>query len=479
MTSGTKLRPEEDPGALAAAARAFLAAGEDIKPTPLEGEIRRAFKLLKDDLAKIEALRLSKKDVPYAEIFSAQPHEKVAALVFLIEHLLNDVAHGPTDCLEITDAKTDLTGHHETLLRLNALDAFAILYDFAWAQSQAEELPLWQKSCTYYLHTLARMTDARPRAYFFLKERPHARRQVEQLIASTDQNVAGLFRTLGEDYVRLRQEIDPAAAPSPPAYARLLLEYTTELPSPEQVGLAARIVAEERIRAVMAAGNLAVLARWVMHGSRRAARAALDAARGALPTSGYITLLEQALSLPDAPPERLAAAVVELGEVSRTLRQEGGESEINRLLVEFAVRAHAGQVGVAQLAVRELRAVNAFNDVLSVMERTSIVEVAEEGMRMMCEMRRLVMVESLVQRRPVLNLSYQAAHKHLMTIQELMNAAWGCTSDATAHVYLERLKELRAYPELEQLGLRHKHISTLANKSLAELRMQEMDARRR
>ena len=181
---------------------------------------------------------------------------------------------------------------------------------------------------------------------------------------------------------------------------------------------------------------------------------------------------------PDIPIERQAVAIVELSEISRTLKPEGGDEGINRTLANFALSCDKLHLGVARLAVRELRSTSAFNDILTVMEKSGIIELAEEGMEMMCELRRLPMVENIVQRRPLLTMSYHKQLKYMNTVQELVSAAWGCSSEDTARIYLERLSEMRAVPELEQLGKKHKHISDLANKTLTSLRMQETTTRR-
>ena len=478
MSIGAKLDPQDDPVILARQARALLGTDKERPRTALEVDIRRAFKLVWPDFVKIEELRRKNGNPPYADILGAQIHDKVAAITFLAKHKLLDVTCGPTQALDIADARADLSIFIDILAQLNAIEALGILYDFSYEQGQARPAEFWSKACTYYLHLIAKVTNARPRAIRFLKDRPHARRQVEGLIASADAGIAAAFRALGEDYVRARKEADPPAPPAPPTYVGLFLLYNGQLPDESLLGLSSLLAAEERIRKAVNAGDLPKVIDWIAQGSANAVRLAFTVPCEILPTSGYVALLEKLLLRTELPVETLSAGIVELGEANRALQPDGGAEQINNILAGFAITHLDRLRGAAKLAVRELRGANAFNHVLTVMERTSIIEVAEEGLRMMCEMRRLTMVENVVHRRPVLSLSYQQAYKYMQTVQELVSAAWGCTSEATARVYLERLKELNAVPELEQLGKKHKHISDLANRTLTELRLEETSARR-
>jgi len=477
MSTGIKLDPQDDPVALAQQARALLGTDDERPRTALEVDIRRAFKLVWPDLVRIEEERKKKSDLNYTEILGGQIPDKVAAITFLAKHKLLDVTTGPAQALDIADARGDLSLFIEILAQLNAIEALGILYDFSYQQGQARPTDFWQKACTYYLHLIARATSARPRAFQFLKDRPHARRHVEMMIASADAGIAAAFRAFGEEYVRARKEGEQSP-PAPPAYLEIYQKYNAQLPDESLIGLSSLLAAEERIRRAVTAGDLQSVIVWMAQGSPRAIRLAFRIPGATLPTSGYVGLLEKLLLREELPLETLAAGVVELGEANRTMQPEGGAEQINNILAGFAI-THADRLrGVAKLAVRELRSTNAFNHVLTVMERTSLVEVAEEGLQMMCEMRKLTMAENVVHRRPILNLAYQQAYRYMNTVQELVSAAWGCTSEATAHVYMERLKELRALPELEQLGKKHKHISDLANRTLTQLRLEESNARR-
>ena len=478
MSTGTKLDPQDDPIALARQARALLGAEDERPRTALEVDIRRAFKLVWPDLVRIEEERKKKTDLNYAEFLGGQVHDKVAAITFLAKHKLLDVTAGPTQALDIADARGDLSLFIDILAHLNAVEALGILYDFCFQQGQARPTEFWQKACTYYLHLIAKTANARPRALQFLKDRPHARRHVEMMIASADAGITAVFRAFGEDYVRARKEGEQTPPPAPPAYLEIYQKYNAQLPDESLVGLSSLLAAEERITRAVKAGDLQSVIVWMAQGSPHAVRLAFRIPGNTLPTSGYVELLERLLLGEDLPLETLAAGVVELGEANRTMQPEGGTEQINNILAGFAI-THVDRLrGVAKLALRELRSTNAFNHVLTVMERTSLIEVAEEGLRMMWEMRKLTMVENVVHRRPILNLSYQQAYREKQTVDELVSAAWGCTSEATAHVYMERLKELRAVPELEQLGKKHKHISNLANRTLTQLRLDETTARR-
>lgn len=482
MSPASKVNDDEDPTILAQEARALLGAGiDDRPPTIMEDSIRRAFKLVWPDLVKIDTLRQQKQEIDPTQLLGGQLQEKIAALLLITRHKLLDVANGSAQAQDIIDGRSDLSLFIDLFIRLNAADAFAILYDLSFAQQQqGQQVEFWQKACVYYLHLIARMTDARPRAIHFLKERPHARRQVEQLIGSPESAIAATFRTLGEDYVRARKEDDPtSAAPAPPAYLNIYLSFPPLTPDDQFIGFTSLLAAEQRIKKAVEHGDAESVSKWIGQGSPEASRLAFTFARESLPTSSFFRILELVLKCTELPLVTLSAVVLELGEVNRALHPHGGEETVNRMLADFACTREKRLVGIAKLAVQELRSANAFNDIVTVMEKTSIIEVAEEGMRMMCEMRRLPMVEAVVLRRPVLSLAFQQAQKHLLNIQELMHAAWSCSSDSTARVYMERLRELKAIPELEQLGKKHRHISDLANRTLAELRLAENSAPRR
>jgi hypothetical protein len=479
MSTDVKLDPQDDSVFLAQQARALLGGDEERPRTALEVDLRRAFKLVWPDLLKIKELRAQKTDLPYADLLGAQIDDKVAAIIFLARHKMLDVTSGPSQALDIADARADLTVFVDILVYLNAIEGLGVLYDLSYEQGVAQPAEFWQKASTYYLHLIAKTDGARPRALQFLKDRPHARRQVEGLIASADPGIAATFRALGEDYVRARKEADTnTPPPEPPAYMTLYQKFNAQLPDETLQGFSSLLSAEERIKGALHAGDLDKVIEWMAQGSPAAVRLAFKLPGATLATSGYVSLLEKLLLRTELPLETLAAAVVELGEANRSLQPDGGAEQINNILAGFAITHEDRLRGVTKLAVRELRSANAFNHVLTVMERTSIIEVAEEGLRMMCEMRRLTMVENVVHRRPILSLSYQQAYKYLQTVQELVSAAWGCTSEATAGVYMERLKELRAIPELEQLGKKHKHISDLANRTLTQLRLEETTAHR-
>jgi len=479
MNSGVKLDPQDDPVLLARQARELLGAEEDRPRTALEVDLRRAFDLVWPDLLKIEELRRNKADLHYADLLGAQIHEKVAAVIFLARHKMLDVAGGASPERDFVDARADLSIFVDILVQLNAIDGLGFLYDLSYEQGLARPAEFWQKSCIYYLHLIAKAVNARPRAIRFLMDRPHARRQVEGLIASADRGIAAIFRALGEDYVRARKEADPnAPPPEPPAYVTLYRQYNAQMPDESLLGLSSLLATEERIRGAIEAGVLDRIIEWMEQGSPAAVRLAFKLPAAILPAGGYIALLEKLLLRTELPLETLAAALVEIGEANRGLQPDGGAEQLNNILAGFAITQEERLRGAAKMAVRELRAANAFNHVLTVMERTGVIEVAEEGLWMMCEMRRLTMVENVVHKRPILTLAYQQAGRHLQTVQELVSAAWGCTSEATAHVYMERLKELRAIPELEQLGKKHKHISDLANRMLTELRLEESTAHR-
>ncbi len=481
MGSGSTMKPLDDPDTLIREAYILLDRDGALASAPrtsLEEDIRRAHQMVAGDMEKIEGFRRDKLEIPFDEIFGSAQDDKLAAIIYLATHKMLDVTYGPAQALDIVDARRDLTGYVDILFRLNAVEGIGILYDFSLAQSERRDPQTWQKMLSYYLLLLVKMIDARARVIGFLKDRPHARRAVEQLMASTDQNVAAAFRALGEEYVRAKKDTDADTLPEP-RYVRLYSQYNLTQPDERLLGTASLLAAQERILRAVEEADFPTLAFWVKDGSPAAARLVFSTARSFLSTGVVTKLLELILSKTDIAPVRLAAAVLELGDINHIVSPAGGEMLINRTLTDFACTDDKLLVNVARLAVQQLRNVTDFNDMLTVMERAPLIEVAEEAVRALCDMRRLQMADSVIRTRPVLTLAYQSAQRYLQEVQSLMSSAWSCQNEEMARVYIERLKSLNALPELEQLGTRHKHISELANKTLAALRLESTSTRKR
>ena len=474
MSSDTNLHALLDPDMLYEDAKALLHAPETTpsdERTPLEKSIRRAHQQLAADLATIERTRGEGAEPSYAELFGAQCQEKIAAIIFLIKHKLLDIAGNSLPTRDLLDTRRDITRLVDILFKLQAMEGLGILYDFANSQAQGELAQFWQRVALHYLHLMALLPPARPQVLHFLSERPDARRQVEQLMASTDDAIARTFRALGEDYVRAKHA-EETESPAPAEYTICYRQYDQRAPDACTAGLSSLLAAQDSIRHALAAGETAALLSWFAEGSQRAVRYLLHSARASMSASALMDFLIAILATEKMDPVRLAAAVLGMGDINRTLRDNGGEPNINQQLVEATMTTDGARAGVARLAVRELSSVNAFNELLTVVERAPIIEVAEEAIIALRDLRRLVMAETIVSRRPLLQTTYHKAQKHLQEIQNLTDAAWACQNEHMAMPYIMRLKELQATRELEVLGQKHKQIGHLATSALSALRLE-------
>lgn len=440
--------------------------------TPLEKSIRRAHQLLANDLAQIERLKRDGADIAYADCFGAQYHEKIAALIFLTRSKLLDIAGDTSSILDIVDARRDTSLLVEILFRLSAVEGLGILYDFAAVHAQGDNAPFWQKVGQHYLHLLTLLTLTRTHVLYFLRARPAARRQVEQGMASMDEAVARAYRALGEDYVHAKAQLQTEPPPAPAEYTIFYQRYEQSLPDAQTTRLSALLTAQDRIHRLVDAKDLPGLVKWFVEGSLPAVQYLLHSARTNLSASALLDLLTAVLALNDGDPIRLAAAVLELGRLNRAVHAAGGDPNINTQLIEATMTDKGARTGVAQLAVRELGGVNAFNEILSVLERAPIVEVADEGIRVLRDLRRLPMAEAIVNRRATLQTAFKAAQRHLQEIQSLMDSVWACQNEYMATPYITRLRELQAIHEIEIIGQKHQHIATLAKRILSEMQLE-------
>ena len=446
-------------------------AGVPAQRSMLEEDIRRAYRTIEDDLQQIDILRDELEEIPYLDIFGHQLHDKLAAIVYIAKHKLYDVTYGSAQALETIDARRDLSGMIEILFLLQAVDGLMILYDFSVSQQALHDAAIWQNISHYYLRLIAMMPEpVHARIVAFLKERPVARRHVEQLMASPDPATANQFRLLGEEYLRTRNEsseIDDLAAST--LYARLYYQFDQHAPDEQTLGLTAMLAAENRIRQAVKAGDTATVAKWICEGSLVAARLAFQLARGDFNVWVYATLLGQLLQRKELSPTILTAVVLELGNLNKLRNGANGEMEINQLLADFTLVDDANLAGVARVAVWKLREVNALNEVVMVVEKAPLLAVAEEGLRALRDMRYLQLADPIIQHRPELQPAYTDAQDYLRELQSLMTAIWGCRTAETMVTYLSRLKALNAIPELEQLSEQHPIFSELARLTRAEL----------
>ncbi|OPZ79583.1 MAG: hypothetical protein BWY76_03523 [bacterium ADurb.Bin429] len=129
------------------------------------------------------------------------------------------------------------------------------------------------------------------------------------------------------------------------------------------------------------------------------------------------------------------------------------------------------RAGAARLAARAFAAVDAFNESLYLIENAVMVEVGEEALHHLRDTRRLALAEHAVKTRPFLQMAYEDAFAHVQRAKSLMESVWSAQSEDLAMMYLARLKEMKAFPELQQLCQKRTKISDLAQKTMAELKL--------
>ncbi|MHB9026518.1 MAG: hypothetical protein ACYC7E_20475 [Armatimonadota bacterium] len=472
MDLSTQAVDQSDPEVLAAEAARLLNADQTAYPgrTAIEESIRRAHQMVTSDLAVFEQRRQANEPVDCLAQFGPQFHDKVAALAFLTRHKLIDIALAPPS-LDITQARRDLTGSVDVLFRAGAAEALGVLIDFAATQPDDEETHFWPKVRQHCLLLMAQITEARPAVLAFLSERAEVRRLVEQLMASDRPAVAAAARALGESYVQARRIGDLSTPPPSPAML-LYLQYEQVAPGQQALGLASLLAAMDRVRQALDTNDYDTLVTWTTQGSPALFAAALRAAREGWPAGGYMDLLQKILAVEAMEPARLAAAVRELGEINRAT--QGGVPDIIRIFIDVTqTNDSVNRTGVAKLAICELQKMDAFNEILTVMESAPIVEVAEEAILAMRELRRLNMAESVVRSRSTLLDAYDNAREYLHEVSNLMEAAFAAPSELAAQTYFNKMKERKAYAELEKLLKRKDFVGKMAQQTLTEMRLGE------
>jgi hypothetical protein len=455
MTSATTVTTWSDPDHLIALAEALL---DDDNPLALAEQtatadsLRIAHQLIASDLAVIDHAHRLPHEVNYAELFGSWFHEKIGALIYLIKYKLLDVADAMEETQDIVDARHDMSSYVEILFHVRAVEGLGVLFDFAVAKGERERIEYWEKVCLHILHLMALLTDARPRVLTFLAAREHARRLVEQGMTVPDQGMAQAFHALGAAYVHAHKlgEIPDAPAQQPP-YLRIYHRYDQGLPYEGHAGLCAYLSAKRRIHFLVKDVEVPALTHWLVHGSEAAAREVL-LAKKALSRQSYIDLLAAALDDPALHPVRATAAMMEISEVSYEDTATGGEAEINHILYRIAACREDERTGLGCVAVRMLRTVDNEQALLDLIESAPQDAVATEAVVAMKDLRRLLMVEPLIVKRPQISEVYHACHRELVEIQNLLDSAWGADSPAEAEPYVQRLQELKAYPELEKIN---------------------------
>jgi hypothetical protein len=461
-----------DPDALAAAAVAFLDAAPPAGPgADVEETLRRALKPLLADLFTLDRKLQENADFSIAAFFGAALIEKMAGMLFLSRYCLRFIAISGGQSLDLNDMRRLLTLAMQTLYQVQAVEGLIFLYDYAVSQLDTGNTPFWEGTCLHTLYLLALLRDGRPQALAFLHDRPHARRHVEQMMALPDAQRAPVAQALGKDYMEARRQGTPMEPLRTPPYLKMLLQFDPTPPSDAAAAFTALLVARERIRAAVESGDTALLARWIAEGSASAAQAALRSAKANLASGQFSDVLARVIRHPHSNSLRLACAVHELGRLNQAAGIKSGDPNIIPLLREMAMTDVPERAGAARLAAREFAAVDAFNESLFLVEHAIMVEVGEEAMHHLRDTRRLALAERAAKTRPFLQPAYEAAFAHVQRAKSLMESVWSAQSDDLAMMYLQRLKEMKAFPELQQLCQKRTKISDLAQKTMAELKL--------
>ncbi|HOF87206.1 MAG TPA: hypothetical protein PLZ36_03740 [Armatimonadota bacterium] len=461
-----------DPEALAAATAAFLDAAPPAGPGgEAEAMLRRAVTPLLADLFALDAKLRENADLSIAAFFGAALVEKMAGMLFLARFCLRFIAVSSGQSLDLTEMRRLLTLAIQALYQVQAVEGLMFLYDDAAGGRAGRHAEFWDGACLHLLSMLALLAEGRLRVLTFLHERPHARRHVEQMMALPDAQRAPAARELGQDYLDARRGQRPMEPLTTPPYLTMLMQFDPAPPDDAAAAFVALLAARERIRVAAESGDAAMLARWIAEGSAPAAQAALRAGKAHLAPGHYVDALARVIRHPHAPPLRLACAVQELGRLNHAANPNGGDPNLIPLLREMAMTDVPDRAGAARLAARAVAAVDAFNESLYLIENAVMVEVGEEAILHLRDTRRLALAEHAVKARPFLQMAYEDAFAHVQRAKSLMESVWSAQSEELAMLYLARLKELKAYPELQQLCQKRTKISDLAQKTLAELKL--------
>ncbi len=433
----------------------------------IEESLRRAYQRIADDFQLIERQHQAGENTDFAQLLGALLHEKLAAFLFLTRCTLEDMAHCPREVLDIAFAHRDQEVYAEILYRVGALDGLALLYDHAVSRLQTPAGKFWLNVALHYLYMMALTPGQEAWLYAFLQARPIAQEHLQQLAGVTQPAVARQLSSL-------LQGSRAHAVPSPatPPYVRVYGLYDQGFPYDGVVGICATIAAEHRVRLAFQGDDLDAVLRWFAEGSYPAVRELFHTAHSGMPVRKYARLLEKLLQQPTTDEVRLAAAIGALHAMNLAERPNGGDAEINRILFENTMNRQEERTAVACLAVRALGAVQNQPAMLIILEHAPLLRAAEEAIEALKDMRRLLTGEPLVVQRPALIPAYKRAHGQLTEIQNLLDAVWSTESPEIVERYIERLKQLKAYPELkkiEELAARSNRISGNQSSRLSSL----------
>jgi hypothetical protein len=438
-----------------------------LSQSAIEESLRRAYQRIADDYAVIERQHQAGEPTDYVQLLGGLLHEKLAAFLLLTRCTLEDMARCPREVLDIAYAHRDQEVYAEVLYRTGALDGLAVLYDHAVSRLQTPASKFWLNVALHYLYMMALTPGQEPWLCAFLQARPIAQGHVQQLMGVIQPAVA-------QQLAALLQASQAQAAPAftTPPYVRVYAQYDQGFPYDSVVGVCAMIAAEYRVRQAFQNDDLDGILRWFAEGSYAAVRELFRYAHGNLPTRKYARLLERLLKQPTTDVVRLAAAVGELHAMNLAERPNGGDAEINRILFENTMQREEERAAVACLAVRALGAVQNQPAMLIILEHAPLLRVAEEAIDALKDMRRLLTAEPLVVQRSALTPAYKRAHAQLTEIQNLLDDVWSADDPQIQARYIERLKQLKAFPELkkiEELAARSNRLTGNAGSRLSAL----------
>lgn len=481
MSVPTSSREWRDPAQLILEAKALFA--EDTAASTVavtaEAAIRRAHELVSSDLYVVDQLKQAGLEPDIQAIFGARFQEKVAALVFLTKRKLLDIEQAAGESRDTDDARRDLATYVEILFRVRAIDALKLFFDLALTKHDSPTPWLWQNVAARCLYLMAFMRDARERVVDFLHDRPDARRMLEELAAATTPEITELFRALMTDYNIAMAAPHRRATVADDGYLAIVQQYEKEAPISAATGLTSLLTAQDRIQQAVAQGDISSLTSWIAQGSPAAMQSAFHQAMTMMPMHQYMQLLQQTLAEPELDPVRMTVVVMELGAINRASYADGGSPALNEILGDLASHVDERMDGVAKLAVRELAAVKALSMLQTILGTTNDLEVAEDTINALVDLRRLPLAESLIEIRPELASALQAAQKRHRELQSLMDAACSCPSIELASIYLERLRELNAVAELEQITQLQCEASEMAEQMVNAMKPERLMNRRR
>lgn len=444
---------------------------EEERQTLTNEAIGRAHALVSPDLYVIEKLLDSGITPDIPRLLGAQMQEKIAAIIFLVKHFLLDIEYSTLESRDVIESRQNVQTLVKLLFHLKACDALAIFYEFATAQQNSRLPVLWQNVSDRCLYLLALLPESREQVLVFLHTHPTALPRARQFATSTRQDISLAFKALLLDYQRaVMQEQLATYASSPPPYVQMYhQEYEDFVPLTGAMGTASFLVARDRIEQAVVSGDIVTILQWIQEGSPDIVRETLHCAAHYMTNEQYIDLLERVIRMEGVDKIRITIAILELGTLNRRLSEHGGNQEINHVFVRFAMTEEAENIVVAKIVVRQLGSVRGYKHLAAIVENAPQLEVARAAIEMMGELHQLALVRSLRQHRPQIAPYLEAAEAKILMVGSIMESAISCPTPDLAMVYLERLRDLQAVYELNEISKRRSRVGELAQQILANM----------